>query len=237
MCLCWPLLTQDQGKVRTVCEFALRHLSRGTRSHEAQRERIHTSTWTATALTERRWHAVAPTAPTEKLRIFHALQCSKQPQKDDAGSVLSTLDGGLKSGYDNSSARSTGHCIHRFAANCVFAPLHRHTGMSQGPNTKVGERGACGVYQNIYASAVLSREMVDKGRPLCGNLRVYDGTHFRRRSWTRRVAHIRSHGTHRCPWASRASLTWRLASLMVIRVSFVKKSSPKPGTPQNRFGE
>ena len=175
MCLCWPLLTQDQGKVRTVCEFALRHLSRGTRSHEAQRERIHTSTWTATALTERRWHAVAPTAPTEKLRILHALQCSKQPQKDDAGSVLSTLDGGLKSGYDNSSARSTGHCIHRFAANCVFAPLHRHTGMSQGPK---GGWARCLWSISKYLCKRSSREMVDKGRPLCGNLRVYDAYTF-----------------------------------------------------------
>ena len=91
---------------------------------------------------------------------------------------------------------------------------------------KVGERGACGVYQNIYASAAVEKWSTRAGRS--AEIYAYTTrTHFRRRSWTRRVAHIRSHGTHRCPWASRASLTWRLASLMVIRVSFVKKSSPQ----------
>ena len=91
---------------------------------------------------------------------------------------------------------------------------------------KVGERGACGVYQNIYASAAVEKWSTRAGRS--AEIYAYTTrTHFRRRSWTRRVAHIRSHGTHRCPWASRASLTWRLASLMVIRVSFAKKSSPQ----------
>ena len=91
---------------------------------------------------------------------------------------------------------------------------------------KVGERGACGVYQNIYASAAVEKWSTRAGRS--AEIYAYTTrTHFHRRSWTRRVAHIRSHGTHRCPWASRASLTWRLASLMVIRGSFVKKSSPQ----------